>query len=197
MSRALAHFGGYQTINAVVYTAHARRFTRLLERANAQFSVNLIPVSNIGPDTAVLLHEKIDRGELLVIVGDRTPPGENGRVTRVPFLGSEAPFAVGPFILAALLGCPVYLFFCLREGNAYRVHLERFADRLDLPRQAREEVLRDYAQRYASRLESYCIRAPLQWFNFYDFWGAPSTTTKNDRVKTPHHEFDHTKPRRV
>jgi predicted LPLAT superfamily acyltransferase len=23
---------------------------------------------------------------------------------------------------------------------------------------------------YACRLEHFCLRAPLQWFNFYDFW---------------------------
>jgi predicted LPLAT superfamily acyltransferase len=24
--------------------------------------------------------------------------------------------------------------------------------------------------RYAQRLEHYCLMAPLQWFNFFDFW---------------------------
>ena len=170
MSRALAHFGGYRGINAVVYTEHARRFNRLLKRANADVTVNLIPVSTIGPDTAILLQERIDRGELLVIVGDRTPPGDGGRVVNASFLGAEAPFAQGPYIIAALLGCPVYLFFCLREGERYRIYLEPFAPRLRLPRSEREQALRQWAQRYAQRLEHYCVQAPHQWFNFYDFW---------------------------
>jgi hypothetical protein len=38
---------------------------------------------------------------------------------------------------------------------------------------------------YARRLERYCLRAPYQWFNFYDYWSdeggrrptAPSPST--------------------
>jgi predicted LPLAT superfamily acyltransferase len=88
----------------------------------------------------------------------------------VEFLGEPAPFAHGPFILASLLECPVYLFFCLREGNGYRIYCEPFAERIVLPRGERVPRLREYLQQYARRLEAYCMKAPYQWFNFYDFW---------------------------
>lgn len=174
MCRALAAAEGHRGVNALVYTQHAQRFNALLDRANAAYRLNLIQVSALGPETAILLHEKIERGELIVIVGDRTPPAENGRVSEVEFLGRKAPFAQGPFLLAASLECPVYLFFCLREDEGYHIHFEHFADRIRLPRQQREEALKDYIQRYAVRLESYCRRAPYQWFNFFDFWRAGS-----------------------
>lgn len=170
MSRALAAQRPGTVINAVVYTDHAQRFNQMLTEANAEFKINLVQVSNFGVDTAILFQEKIDRGELIVIVGDRTPPAENGRVSHVDFLGSPAPFAQGPMILASLLGCPVYLLFCLREQSGYRTYFEHFADRVQLPRQTRETSLQLYIQRYAQRLEAYCVKAPLQWFNFYDFW---------------------------
>ena len=110
--------------------------------------------------------------ELVVIVGDRTPPGESRqkRISLLDFLGELAPFAQGPFILASLLDCPVYLFFSLREGDGYRVHLEHFAERIVLPRKEREERLLGYMKQYVGRLEHYCLQAPEQWFNFYDFW---------------------------
>lgn len=170
MTRALASEQRLATINAVVYTEHAQQFNRLLASANADFGVNLLQVSHFGPDTAIMLKDKVDRGELLVIVGDRTPPAENGRVSRVDFLGSPAPFAQGPIILASLLDCPVFLFFCLREGNGYRIHLEPFAERIELPRRERQQHLHNYLQQYAQRLETYCLQTPEQWFNFYDFW---------------------------
>ena len=180
MSRAFAVSERRATVNAVVYTDHAQHFNKLLKKASGDFGVNLIQVSHLGPDTAILLKEKIDRGELIVIVGDRTPPAESGsgRVSRVEFLGESAPFAQGPFILASLLDCPVYLFFCLREGAArrYRIHLEHFAERIHLPRGDRLARLQDYMQRYASRLEHYCLQAPEQWFNFYDFWQSKTAT---------------------
>ena len=187
MMRALAVNEQLATVNAVVYTEHAQRFNEMLKQANADFGVNLIQVSHLGPDTAILLKDKVEQGELVVIVGDRTPPAErsSGRVSRVEFLGEEAPFAQGPFILASLLDCPVYLFFCLREksenSHSYRIHLELFADRIDLPRRMRLPRLQEYMQRYAKRLEHHCLQAPEQWFNFYDFWQpiTPKTAQKD------------------
>jgi len=170
-ARALAaHLGQSRKINAIVYSDHAVRFNAILARANPGFAVNLIQVSQLGPDTAIDLTERVGRGELLFIVGDRTSPAENGRVSLVDFLGAPAPFAQGPFILASLLDCPVYLFFCLAEGGCFQIHFEHFAERITLPRASRAESLRAWTQRYADRLAHYCRIAPLQWFNFYDFW---------------------------
>jgi len=170
MMRAIASDKGLKGINAVVYTDHAARFARLLANTNTKYTVNLFQVNELGPDTAIAFAERIERGEVLVIVGDRTPPAENGRVTCVPFLESPAPFPQGPWILASLLGCPVYLFFCLRHEEGYRIHFEHFAERIELPRKEREARLRDLIRRYAARLELHCREAPYQWFNFFDFW---------------------------
>lgn len=175
MSRALARSAGRATINAIVFTEHARRFNDLLASANEDFHINLIQVSDLGPDTAILLEEKIGRGEHLVIVGDRTPPSGDGRVTSANFLGHPAPFAQGPWILAAALRCPVYLFFCLREAaGRYCIYFEPFAERIELPRLVREKILGEVAGRFAGRLEAYCRLAPYQWFNFFDFWAERS-----------------------
>jgi predicted LPLAT superfamily acyltransferase len=170
LTRALAAGGRKAAVNAVVYAEHGRGFFDALAKANPDFSVNLIHVDEVGPATSIELKDKVDRGELLVIVGDRTPANERGRTCSVDFLGAPAQFAKGPFILASLLECPVYLFFCLKEDGGYRIHLERFAERVALPRAEREARLRELAQRYAHRLESYCLLAPYQWFNFYDYW---------------------------
>ncbi|MGE5493003.1 MAG: glycosyltransferase family 2 protein, partial [Actinomycetota bacterium] len=96
MLRALANLNGIVRVNAVVYTDHAKRFAGALAAADERFQVNLIQISSLGPDTAILLREKIDRGEMLVIVGDRTPPAENGRVVSAEFLGRPALFPQGP-----------------------------------------------------------------------------------------------------
>lgn len=177
MTRALAHTHGLARINAVVYTNHARQFNDLLSGINPGFSLNLLEVSNMGPETAVMLRERIDRGELLVIVGDRTSPMEGearlARHVMATFLGDAAPFPQGPFVLAHALECPVYLFFCLPHANGYRLHFERFAEHVDLPRSQRAQHLQLLVQRYASRLEQLCLAAPLQWFNFFDFWQTP------------------------
>jgi predicted LPLAT superfamily acyltransferase len=154
----------------------------VLTRANPAVAENVVEVDTLGPDTAIALRERVERGEVLVIAGDRTPPSDNGRVVQAEFLGAPANFPEGPFVLAHLLECPVYLLVCLREQGRYRVHLEPLAERVRLPRGARAAALRDHVQDFAGRLERHCLRAPLQWFNFYDFWSA--THDGDDRRPT-------------
>jgi predicted LPLAT superfamily acyltransferase len=170
MTRALARGHSDSIVTAVVFTRHAENFNRMVASVNPAFCQNLLHVSDFGPDTAIILRNKIERGELVVIVGDRTPPAMNGRTTTVDFLGAPAPFAQGPMILASLLECPVYLFFCLPQGDGYRIEFEPFAQQVSLSRKRRRQDLQVWVQRYAQRLEAHCLSAPLQWFNFHDFW---------------------------
>ncbi|MGF6445534.1 glycosyltransferase family 2 protein [Paraburkholderia youngii] len=172
MMRALAIRGAHAKVTAVVYTEHARRFNDVLAASNREFARHLLEVGDFGPETAVLMQQRIDAGELLVIVGDRVPAREAGRTTDAQFLGASAPFAQGPYVLAHALGCPVYLFFCLKERDGYRMYFEPFAERIELPRRERAQHLAAWAQRYALRLEHYCRKAPYQWFNFFDFWAS-------------------------
>ncbi|AOJ89177.1 acyltransferase [Burkholderia sp. MSMB0856] len=173
MTRALALRDAHTKVTAIVYTEHAKRFTGVLAGANREFGKQLVEVSNFGPDTAMMMQSRIDAGELLVIVGDRVPPRDSGKTVDARFLDATAPFAQGPYILAHALGCPVYLFFCLKEAHGYRLYFEPFADRIELPRRERAEHVAAWAQRYAARLEHYCRKAPYQWFNFFDFWARP------------------------
>ena len=170
MTRAVAHLRGFRGVNAVVFTEHAQRYAAIMAAVNPEFPLNLVAVSSMGADTAMMLRERIDRGELVVIVADRTPPAQNGRVVRVPFLGDMADFPIGPFVLASLMECPAYLFFCLREEKRYRIYLELFSEQIVLHRKERTQQLTQLAMQYAKRLEFFCCKAPFQWFNFFDFW---------------------------
>ncbi|WP_324039684.1 glycosyltransferase family 2 protein [Aeromonas dhakensis] len=157
-------------INALVFTRHAARFNALLKQINPDSHLNLIQVQELGADTAILLKEKLEQGEWVVIVGDRTSVTREKRVIWADFLGAPAPFPIGPFVLSSVLGCPVYLMFGLKEQGRFRVHFEPFADGQPLPRQGRQQILASRVQAYADRLQHHCLRAPLDWFNFFDFW---------------------------
>ena len=169
--RGLGAARGYKGLNAVIHADHVVRFQSLLKDINPDYELDLIHVRDADPGTAMLLEEKIAKGECLFIVGDRPPAAENGRTMQVPFLGRPAPFPIGPLFLAHLLQCPVYLFFCVKENGRYTIRMERFADRIALPRGGRDEAMRDWLERYARAVEAQCRATPLQWFNFYDFWG--------------------------
>ncbi|WP_370444177.1 LpxL/LpxP family acyltransferase [Candidatus Burkholderia verschuerenii] len=174
MVRAMASYRAMSRVTAVVYTEHAQRFNSMLTHASEAFRRGMLEIADIGPDTAMLLKQRIDAGDLLVIVGDRVPVASQ-RTVDVRFFGETASVAQGPYVLAHLLGCPVYLIFCPEEEGKYRLYLERFAERITLPRRDREVAIARYAQRFADRLEHHCRKAPLQWFNFYDFWRQRET----------------------
>lgn len=162
-------------LTVLTHTKHARRFNRLLAQLNPDSQLNLIEVTELTSATAMMLAEKIERGEFIAIAGDRIPVSRNPWVAFASFLGVPAPFPAGPYILASALRCPAYLMFALRGGRGSEIYFEIFRDSICLPRQNRRESLAALAADYAERLERFCLSAPLQWFNFYDFWHLPVT----------------------
>ncbi|MFU8790274.1 MAG: hypothetical protein ACNA7G_14680 [Methylobacter sp.] len=168
--RMIADLDNAIPINVLVHTQHAQKFNQLLRQINPDSGLNLIQVTDISAATAILLSDKVDNGELVIITADRTPVSQNTRVSCAEFLGSDAWFPQGPFILGALLKCPVYTLFCLKQQSKQVIYFEHFSDGLIFPRKIREQALQQTVQRYAQRLEHYCLMEPLQWFNFFDFW---------------------------
>lgn len=175
--RALAGEEGARAIHVVVFTRHAQGFAAAMEQLAPRSRVNLMAVDSIGPDTAPYLRERIARGELVAIVGDRVSPyrghDQGYRVSMADFMGGSAPFPQGPFILAALLACPVILLFALREHGRLMIHAEDFAERVVLRRSDRSRDLQAYITRYAQALERQALTHPLDWYNFYDFFARP------------------------
>ncbi len=159
-------------VNVLVHTKHNPRFMALMARINPASQVSLIQVTDMSPAVAMVLKGKIDAGEVVLIAGDRVPLDGKG-VAWVPFLGHPAPLPIGPYVLAWLLECPVFLFFCLGRNGVYDIHYEPFADKVELDRAKRRPQLAQLAGRYAERLSYYCTRAPLLWGNSYRFWGDP------------------------
>jgi predicted LPLAT superfamily acyltransferase len=164
-------------LTVLTHTKHAARFNRLLAQLDPESQLNLMEVTELSPVTAMLLSAKIAQGELVAIAGDRIPVSRNPRIALARFLGATAPFPVGPYILASLLQCPTYLMFSMRTGHTSKIHFELFREAIRLPRQMRDEALAGLVAVYAGRLEHFCLRAPLQWFNFYDFWHLPALDT--------------------
>jgi predicted LPLAT superfamily acyltransferase len=157
-------------VNALVFTRHSPKFNRVMTEVSPRTIERMMQVDSLGPDAVIALRDKLAAGEHVAIVADRVSVRHKERSIAAPFLGRPAPFPEGPFVLAHLLECPVYLLFCLAIDGKYRVFIEPFADPLVLPRATRQQALERAVVRYAERLEAHCLLAPTQWFNFFDFW---------------------------
>lgn len=168
--RAVADQDHKQRVHVLWHSKNSQRFNRMLKFFNPHANINLIEVTEVGPDTILYLKERVEQGDWIVIAADRVPVSDNQRIVTVPFLGKDAPFSQGPYILAALLQCPVYTAVAVNVGKQYHVYLELLATKIAWERKNRLTTIQQYAQLYAARLESYCLQYPYQWFNFFDFW---------------------------
>ena len=178
-----AHLGSFEamrlgareesfTINIVGNFTNARMINAVLEQLSSHNTTRVI--SAVPGDVGFVfdIQERIERGEMVAILADRV--ADHHAAMTVDFLGRPARFPTGPFQLAALLKCPVYLTFgVFREPNLYELSCKPFADRIELPRARRREALREVVQRFARELESKARSAPDNWFNFYRFWEQP------------------------
>ena len=180
-------------LTVLVHTKHAKAFNRMLAQLDARSELDLLQVTEMTPATAIMLAERIAQGQFVVIAGDRVPvaPARTGvavptgvtaqsRVVPANFLGQAAAFPVGPYVLASVLQCPIYMLFSMRGARGPEVHFELLRAAFKLPRKGaagqadpREAALAALAGEYAARLEHHCASAPLEWANFYDFWQAP------------------------
>lgn len=175
-SRGIATRHPGLVMNVLMYDQHATKFAALIGESAPISRMNLIQVTDLDFNLALRLKEKVQRGEWVVIAGDRVPVGEGGRVSWAKFFGEPARFPIGPYVLASLLRCPVYLIHCFRDEGEYRLRMEHFASEIRPSRENRQQAYDKEAQRFAEALERQVAQAPLQWFNFFDFWsdGEPS-----------------------
>lgn len=167
--RAAAVFAAQWPIALLMDNANAQKVTRALEALNPALAATIIEVGR--PDSLLRAKERLDRGAMLGVLGDRLRQGD--KPVPCTFLGATMPFPESPFVIAAVLHTPVVLCFGLyRGGRRYDIHFEVFRDPLEVPRAARAEAMVALVREYAARLEHYTRLAPYNWFNFYDVWAT-------------------------
>jgi len=182
MLRALADYNRIGVsrnipVISIVNFSVTEKFNRMLKELNPSSMKHLIGADSIGVETAELLQDCIADGGLVVIAGDRTPENTQNRCFTLPFLGRNAPFASGPFYLAALLNTEAYFVFALREnplsvtGN-YGMFVYKSPVSFDCTRSERNGRAETLARAFAERLEELCKEYPYEWYNFYDFWNG-------------------------
>lgn len=178
-----AHLGSFEAMRAggkeeefdihiVGNFENARMINSLLDRLDPESRARVIDIGEDPLSTTLAMRERVEDGTIVALLGDRATA--KVRTVEATFFGRPAWFPAGPFILASLLRCPIYLVFGLyHEPNRYDLYCELFSEQLELPRASRQEHLEAEVQRFADALERYARKAPYCWFNFYDFWTRP------------------------
>ena len=153
----------------LVYDKNSREFNEVLKRISQNDgSVRMMLVNELDVAAMLELKNIVESGEHIGIMGDRTPLGGD-KAARVKFLGKEASFNYGPYLIAGILGVKISSLWCQKIGGKFRIELVPLASAVKLGRD-RAAAVREYLQIYVRELENRCKQTPAQWFNFFDFW---------------------------
>ena len=177
-----AHFGNFDVlrviardadvrVNVLLFAANARRVNAALETLDPGSNVRVIDIDPTSVQAAFEIRRCAERGEFVAVLADRVHFGGRHRVGHATFLGDRAAFPEGPFLIPLILGLPLLLTLAIKTGpKSYELIIETLGEGEAVPARDRAKVLAERIETFASRLEHHCLRAPYQWFNFYDFW---------------------------
>mgnify|MGYP001055933779 FL=1 len=121
--------------------------------------------------SAVKILRSLEEGYFVAIQGDRDYSG-TGR--KLPFLGRDVSFPVGPFRIAAAAGVPLLPVFVLREKDGtYRTAVEAPIRVEAASRGERDEAERAAMTAFVSILGRTVRAYGEQWYMFSRFWEPP------------------------
>jgi predicted LPLAT superfamily acyltransferase len=151
-------------LSVFVEAARSREFNAFIAKINPGAALNLLPVDEIGVETAALVKAKLDGGEMVAMTADREAALNKKGGAPIEFLGGRAFFPKGAFRFLKLMECDFCFAFIFRNGKGgYDMHADFFeAAAARRP----DEVMAAFVR----RLEGLALRYPYQWYNFYDFW---------------------------
>lgn len=157
-------FGDYgKKMHIVMVDAEYEYVKRYMESSGRNYGI--IPVNKTDElETALRIKRALNAGETVCMQGDRYMNEE--RVLTASFLGREADFPEGPFLLAAKLRVPVAFYFATRQKRGYKFAFTIVDAQANGAKATKEELL----AKYVAALENVVKADPTQWFNLYRFW---------------------------
>lgn len=155
-------------VNIFLDKQHCKTFNSFLEKIEIKTNITLFPVEEIGIETAIELEEKLKKGEVVFIAGDRISQNKPDANIKTPIMGIYANLPFGSFKLAQLMNTKTFFISALKiEKDRYKIHLEKFE--FD-PNSSKQENLMNLKNKYILFLEKMINTAPLQFYHFYDFF---------------------------
>lgn len=166
-------------INIVMYDAEHRKIKEVLEKSGQEKAYKIIPVNEDDLTHVFKITDALNRKEYVCFQGDRYINKE--KLLHTPFMGKEAYFPAGPFLLASRMKVPVIFYFAMRESKrTYRFH---FIIAEPVTRTKEVKMEQRLLEQYTATLEQILKRYPEQWFNYYPFWNQPSIKDAQTKIE--------------
>nr|WP_320057036.1 acyltransferase [uncultured Bacteroides sp.] len=164
-------------INIVMYDAEHQKIKKMLEESSATKDYKVIPVNEDNLTHVFQITEALQKKEYVCFQGDRYLNKE--KLLSCSFLGKQASFPIGPFLLASRMNVPVVFYFAMREKKrTYRFHFVLAEKVIRSKEKKAEQAL---LEQYVNALEEIVKQYPEQWFNYYSFWKAPKNNKQAEK----------------
>jgi predicted LPLAT superfamily acyltransferase len=154
-------------INVVMYDGEHEQIKAYLEQVTGGRNLNVILIKS-DMSHVYAMGEALQKNELICLHADRFLEGN--KTTLRKFLGEDAQFPIGPFLLSASFRVPVSIVFAFKESIS---HYHFFGSPLIVRQE--QEPKADFMERLLStfvlQLEQKVKLYPEQWFNYFNFWG--------------------------
>ena len=168
--RSIAHHYPSLDMALLMYEDNARNIKQLLHAINPQAQQAIISLGQ--PNAMLQVRDHLADGGLIGVLADRALDASGN--ANLNLLGDPASLPEGPFRLAAMLRHPVFFMVGIFEGgNRYTIHLEPIMDFSTVLAVDRAPAAQQAMAKYVQLIEKYCLLAPTNWFNFFDFWQPP------------------------
>jgi predicted LPLAT superfamily acyltransferase len=153
-------------INVVMFDAEHEQIKNYLSEVTGGRNFNVIVIKN-DLSHVYAIGEALGRNELICLHADRFLEGN--KIMTMTFLGKEANFPAGPFLLAAGFKVPVSVVFAFKDSST---HYHFFGSPLQMRSEAQSKhgFSNSLCAFFVQELEEKVKRYPTQWFNYYNFW---------------------------
>jgi predicted LPLAT superfamily acyltransferase len=148
-----------------MYDGEHKKISQYLAGVTGKRNVNVIVIRN---DLSHIyeISDAFKNNELVCMHADRFLEGNKTLTTG--FLGEQARFPLGPFVLAAKFRVPVSFVFAMKESP---VHYHFFASGIkSYDYSKKQDVMQDMLTDFSQAMEEKVRRYPEQWYNYYNFW---------------------------
>ena len=149
-------------MHAFMQVSQNSTFHAFMMRHNIATNTTIYPTENIDISIAGDMYDNLQKGDLVMMAGDRTSATSQNKFEKFSFLGKNCRFPIGTFKFAKSMSHPTFTICVMNTGGEkYKIYVK----------QIKADTVSGMITEYASFLEKLVLIYPKQWFNFFDFFG--------------------------
>jgi len=166
-------------INIVMFDGEDQQIKQYMESVTGKSSVNIIVIKN-DLSHIFKINAAFQNNELVCMHADRFIEG-NKTITR-EFLGKDAKFPLGPFVLADKFKVPVTFVYAVKESKLhYHFFASKIKDYSALGKDTgMQQMITDFVSSFENKVKTY----PEQWYNYYNLWYHHPSLTAHQPLQT-------------